>query len=143
MKFFLTLLSSAFLLAQISAFSTAPASKSFGRQMALFESETAETETETATALDYKAQWNVDDSYTETASGLLYKDTTVGSGESPDEDGTIGIHYAFWLDQFEDENDEKGTLYFNTRNEKNPKMEPLGMQYGESAQVLKGWLEGM
>merc|ERR1719343_1403591 len=109
--------------------------------MALFETtETAET---TETDLDYKTQWNVDDSYTKTDSGLLYKDTKVGSGESPDEDGTIGIHYAFWLDQFEDSNDTTGTLYFNTRNDKNPTMEPLGMQYGEKAQILKGWKEGM
>lgn len=135
----LFLLSTALLLAQISAFSSSPAT-SFGRSTALFDADTTEA---AATSLDYKTQWKVDDSYTKTASGLLYKDTKVGSGESPDEGGTIGIHYAFWIDQFEDENDEKGTLYFNTRNEKNPKMEPLGMQYGESAQILKGWLEGM
>ena len=132
------LFSAAVLLSQISAFSTGPAPFIGHSSTALFDADIADAPT-----LDYKTQWKIDDSYTKTKSGLLYKDTKVGSGESPDEGGTIAIHYAFWLDQFEDENDDKGTLYFNTRNSKNPKMEPLGMQYTQDAQILKGWIEGM
>lgn len=134
----LFLFSAAVLLAQISAFSTGPATFVGRSSMALFDADIAD-----APALDYRTQWKVDDSYTKTKSGLLYKDTKVGSGESPDEGGTIAIHYAFWLDQFEDENDDKGTLYFNTRNSNNVKMEPLGMQYTQDAKILKGWIEGM
>ena len=71
----------------------------------------------------------------------MYKDTVVGTGEIPDEGSSIEIHYAFWFDTFEDEND-KGKLYFDTR-EKNDKNEPLGFQFGEKIQILKGWKEGM
>ena len=47
-------------------------------------------------ALDYKTQWQVDDSYTTTASGLQYKDEVVGTGDSsPEDGGTIELHYSF------------------------------------------------
>jgi len=156
----LLLFFTAFWMSQISAFSTgspfSAARSSFGRNVVqLFDvSESSSSESSSSSSassssslspslLNYKTQWQVDDSYTKTASGLLYKDTKVGSGDSPDEGSTIGIHYAFWLDQFQNEDDTTGTLYFETRNEKNPKNEPLGMQYGEDAKLLKGWLEGM
>ena len=52
-------------------------------------------------ALDYKTQWQVDDSYTTTATGLQYKDEVVGTGDSsPEDGGTIELHYSFWFDDF-------------------------------------------
>ena len=147
----LLLFSTALWISQISAFSTgspfSAARSSFERNgVQLFDASkpsSSVSSESSSSAYNYKTQWQVDDSYTKTASGLLYKDTKVGSGDSPDEGSTIGIHYAFWLDQFQNEDDTTGTLYFETRNEKNPKNEPLGMQYGEDAKLLKGWLEGM
>lgn len=138
---FRILVTTALLLVKISAFSTTPAA-AFGKSTALkAESSTPEESSD----LDFKEQWNVDDSFTTTPSGLMFKDTVVGSGETPDDGGTIEIHYAFWFDAFEDENDKSGPMYFNTRNEKNVKNEPLGFQFGEksSVQILKGWAEGM
>ena len=114
----------------------------------------AKEEAEEIPALDYKTQWQVDDSYTTTASGLAYKDTVLGSGESPDDGGTIAVHYAFWFDDFSsddadgesssrDEEKNMGVMYFNTKGPNNPKNQPISFQYGEKAQIVKGWLEGM
>lgn len=89
----------------------------------------------------YQTQWEVDDSYTTTDSGLMFKDLVVGSGESPDDDGTISIHYTFWFDDFSVE--DSGTKYFSSQGANNPKDEPMTIQYGEKAKIIKGWTEGM
>ena len=137
----LALLSTALLLVNVSAFTTTSAPSS--RLAATVAKMTADTAVSDET-LDYKSQWNIDDSYTTTDSGLMYKDTVVGTGEAPDFDGgTIQIHYAFWFDSFENAADTTGTLYFDTENSKNIKLEPIMMQYNDKTQILKGWLEGM
>lgn len=91
-------------------------------------------------ALDYKTQWQVDDSYTTTASGLQYKDEVVGTGDSsPEDGGTIELHYSFWFDDFSYEGSrETGRKYFSTRGAR----EPMSFQFGDT-QILKGWSEGM
>lgn len=136
------LFSTALLLVDVSAFTTtsAPSSRVSTTTVAKMAVDAAVSEE----TLDYKTQWNIDDSYTTTDSGLMYKDIVVGTGEVPDFDGgTIQIHYAFWFDSFESATDTTGTLYFDTKNSKNIKLEPLMMQYNDKTQILKGWLEGM
>ena len=95
-------------------------------------------------ALDYKTQWQIDDSYKTTATGLQYKDEVVGTGDSsPEEGGTIELHYSFWFDDFSDEESrETGKKYFSTRGSNNPKGTPMSFQFGDT-QILKGWSEGM
>ena len=95
-------------------------------------------------ALDYKTQWQVDDSYTTTASGLQYKDEVVGTGDSsPEDGGTIELHYTFWFDDFSDEEfKDTGKKYFSTRGPSNPKSTPMSFQFGNT-QILDGWAEGM
>mmetsp|Transcript_13114 Transcript_13114/g.31048 ORF Transcript_13114/g.31048 Transcript_13114/m.31048 type:complete len:228 (-) Transcript_13114:96-779(-) len=94
--------------------------------------------------LDYETQWGVDDSYTTTATGLQYKDEVVGTGDSsPEDGGTIELHYSFWFDDFSDEEcRETGKKYFSTRGPSNPKSTPMSFQLGET-QILEGWSEGM
>lgn len=94
---------------------------------------------------DFKVKWQVDDSFTTTESGLMFKDTVVGSGDSPEDSGTISIHYSMWFDDFSDANEE-GTTYFSTLSAKDSKgkpMKPMSLQFGEKAKILKGWSEGM
>ena len=135
-----TLLSSS---TEISAFSTTSLGRGAASSTLLRAEEATELET-TSPDLDYKTQWKVnDDSFTTTESGLMYQDSITGSGESPDEDGSIEIHYSFWFDQFENADDSTGTKYFSSRNERNPENIPIGFQYNKDAKILKGWLEGM
>ena len=136
-RLLIALLSAALLLVDVSAF-VAPSARA-ANSMAKMTADASETET-----LDYKTQWGVDDSYTTASSGLMYKDTVVGKGEAPDFDGgTISIHYKFFFDTFENADDTTGTMYFDTKNAKNIKLEPVMMQYNDKTKILKGWLEGM
>merc|ERR1712194_351327 len=93
-------------------------------------------------------KWQVDETFTTTESGLMFKDTVVGNGESPGEGGTISIHYSMWFDEFSDGNEGTiGTTYFSTLSAKNAKgdaiKKPTSLQFGEKANILRGWSEGM
>lgn len=102
-------------------------------------------ETDAGDAAGFKMRWQVDDTFATTESGLMFKDTVVGSGESPGDGGTISIHYSMWFDDFSETNEE-GTEYFSTLSAKNAKdepMKPMSIQFGEKANILKGWSEGM
>lgn len=90
---------------------------------------------------DAKTVWSVDESYTSTASGLMYKDVVEGSGDSPAEEGTVHVHYKIVFDEFDDKKNVDGTVYFDSRRN-NENQEPLQLQFGKT-QIIKGWQEGM
>lgn len=101
-------------------------------------------------ANDFRANWRVDDTYTTTASGLMFKDAKVGSGDSPAEGGTVSMHYAMWFDDFSRDafNDfprdfREGRKYYSTRDAGNPDDEPLRIRFGKEAKIIEGWKEGL
>lgn len=75
----------------------------------------------------------VSDLFTETESGLKYRDTKVGSGEIPIPGDTVRVHYTGWLDDFESE--KKFDSSYDRRS-------PLVFKVGVK-QVIAGWDEAL
>jgi peptidylprolyl isomerase len=71
---------------------------------------------------------------TQTASGLQYEDTQVGTGESPQRGQTCVMHYTGWLHQ----NGAKGKKFDSSVDRGRPFEFPIGM-----GRVIKGWDEGV
>ena len=80
------------------------------------------------------SNWQVDETFTKTDSGLYYKDIKEGSGESPEDEGSVEFNYEIRFDDFA--TDDSGKLYFKTSGQ------PIGFQVGNT-QIVKGWVEGM
>ena len=72
--------------------------------------------------------------FTQTASGLQYEDTVVGSGASPDRGQNCVMHYTGWLWQ----DGAKGAKFDSSVDRGKPFVFPLGM-----GRVIKGWDEGV
>lgn len=73
------------------------------------------------------------DTFVETESGLKYKDTKVGDGESPIPGQTVRVHYTGWLEDFESE--KKFDSSYDRRK-------PLVFKVGVK-QVIAGWDEAL
>lgn len=71
--------------------------------------------------------------FTETDSGLKYKDTTLGEGAKPIPGEAVRVHYTGWLDDFEGE--KKFDSSYDRR-------QPLSFKVGVK-QVIAGWDEGL
>lgn len=67
---------------------------------------------------------------TTTASGLQYKDVTVGSGTEAKEGDTVSVHYTGWLTD--------GTKFDSSVDRGQPFSFPLG-----AGSVIPGWDEGV
>jgi FKBP-type peptidyl-prolyl cis-trans isomerase FkpA len=67
---------------------------------------------------------------TTTASGLEYKDTTVGTGAEAQTGQTVSVHYTGWL--------EDGTKFDSSRDSNQPFEFALG-----TGAVIPGWDEGI
>jgi peptidylprolyl isomerase len=70
----------------------------------------------------------------QTASGLSYEDTQVGTGASPARGQTCVMHYTGWLWV----NGAKGAKFDSSHDRKRPFEFPIGM-----GRVIKGWDEGV
>lgn len=70
----------------------------------------------------------------ETASGLKYEDTVVGTGATPASGQKCAMHYTGWLW----ENEAKGAKFDSSLDRGRPFEFPLGM-----GRVIKGWDEGV
>ena len=70
----------------------------------------------------------------QTASGLQFEDTQVGTGESPQRGQTCVMHYTGWLWV----NAAKGAKFDSSVDRGRPFEFPLGM-----GRVIKGWDEGV
>jgi len=70
----------------------------------------------------------------QTASGLQFEDTQVGTGESPQRGQTCVMHYTGWLWV----NGAKGAKFDSSVDRGRPFEFPLGM-----GRVIKGWDEGV
>jgi FKBP-type peptidyl-prolyl cis-trans isomerase FkpA len=70
----------------------------------------------------------------QTASGLQYDDTQVGTGASPQRGQTCKMHYTGWL-WFDG---AKGAKFDSSHDRGRPFEFPLGM-----GRVIKGWDEGV
>ena len=73
-------------------------------------------------------------SMSQTASGLQYEDTQVGSGASPARGQTCVMHYTGWLWV----NGAKGAKFDSSVDRGKPFEFPLGQ-----GRVIKGWDEGV
>jgi peptidylprolyl isomerase len=71
---------------------------------------------------------------TTTSSGLSYKDTQPGTGESPAKGQTCVMHYTGWLWV----NDAKGSKFDSSVDRGRPFSFPIGQ-----GRVIKGWDEGV
>jgi peptidylprolyl isomerase len=71
---------------------------------------------------------------TQTASGLQYEDTQVGSGAAPQRGQTCIMHYTGWLWV----NGAKGAKFDSSVDRGKPFEFPLGQ-----GRVIKGWDEGV
>ena len=71
---------------------------------------------------------------TQTASGLSYEDTQVGTGASPTRGQTCVMHYTGWLWV----NGAKGAKFDSSHDRNRPFEFPIGM-----GRVIKGWDEGV
>ena len=71
---------------------------------------------------------------TQTASGLSYEDTQVGTGASPQRGQTCVMHYTGWLWV----DGKKGAKFDSSVDRGRPFEFPLGM-----GRVIKGWDEGV
>ncbi len=69
-----------------------------------------------------------------TASGLGYEDTVVGTGESPKQGQTCVMHYTGWLWV----NGAKGSKFDSSHDRGKPFEFPLG-----KGRVIRGWDEGV
>ncbi len=72
----------------------------------------------------------VADEYQASASGLKWKDMTVGTGKAPDAGQTVFVHYTGWLTD--------GKKFDSSRDRGTPFTFPLG-----KGRVIKGWDEGV
>jgi peptidylprolyl isomerase len=70
----------------------------------------------------------------QTASGLKYEDSVVGTGASPTRGQTCVMHYTGWLWV----NNAKGAKFDSSHDHGKPFDFPLGM-----GRVIKGWDEGV
>ena len=70
----------------------------------------------------------------QTASGLQFEDTQVGTGASPQRGQTCKMHYTGWLWV----NGAKGSKFDSSLDRGRPFEFPLGM-----GRVIKGWDEGV
>src|SRR3954470_17792508 len=70
----------------------------------------------------------------QTASGLQFDDTQVGTGASPQRGQTCSMHYTGWLWV----NGAKGAKFDSSVDRGKPFEFPLGM-----GRVIKGWDEGV
>ena len=70
----------------------------------------------------------------QTASGLQYEDSVVGTGPSPARGQTCVMHYTGWLWV----NNAKGAKFDSSHDHGKPFEFPLGM-----GRVIKGWDEGV
>ncbi|MDX2092863.1 MAG: FKBP-type peptidyl-prolyl cis-trans isomerase [Kofleriaceae bacterium] len=70
----------------------------------------------------------------QTASGLQYEDTVVGTGASPTKGQTCVMHYTGWLWV----NGAKGAKFDSSLDRGQPFTFPLGLGH-----VIKGWDEGV
>jgi len=70
----------------------------------------------------------------QTASGLQFEDTQVGTGASPQRGQTCKMHYTGWLWV----NGAKGAKFDSSLDRGRPFEFPLGM-----GRVIKGWDEGV
>jgi peptidylprolyl isomerase len=75
---------------------------------------------------------------TQTASGLSYEDTQVGTGASPQRGQTCVMHYTGWLWVEGKSGGEKGAKFDSSLDRGRPFEFPLGM-----GRVIKGWDEGV
>lgn len=71
---------------------------------------------------------------TQTASGLSYEDTQVGTGASPTQGQTCVMHYTGWLWV----DGAKGAKFDSSLDRGRPFEFPLGL-----GRVIKGWDEGV
>lgn len=75
---------------------------------------------------------------TQTASGLSYEDTQVGTGASPQRGQTCVMHYTGWLWVQGKNGGEKGAKFDSSVDRGKPFEFPLGL-----GRVIKGWDEGV
>ena len=71
---------------------------------------------------------------TTTASGLVFEELTVGSGNTATAGQKVSVHYTGWLTQ----NGNKGTKFDSSHDRGEPFIFPLGKGH-----VIKGWDEGV
>ena len=71
---------------------------------------------------------------TTTASGLVFEELTVGSGNAATAGQKVSVHYTGWLSQ----NGNKGTKFDSSVDRGEPFEFPLGKGH-----VIKGWDEGV
>ena len=71
---------------------------------------------------------------TQTASGLQYTDSTVGTGAEATAGKKVSVHYTGWLYN----NGEKGKKFDSSLDRGQPFSFPLGAH-----QVIQGWDEGV
>jgi len=67
---------------------------------------------------------------TTTASGLVFEDLTVGSGNTATAGQKVSVHYTGWL--------TNGTKFDSSKDRGEPFMFPLGKGH-----VIRGWDEGV
>src|SRR5215475_11834798 len=70
-----------------------------------------------------------------TPSGLIYKDTEVGTGAEATAGQNVSVHYTGWLQQ---PNGDKGKKFDSSVD----RGSPFGFRLG-AGQVIKGWDEGV
>ena len=71
---------------------------------------------------------------TTTASGLVFEELTVGSGNTATAGQKVSVHYTGWLSQ----NGNKGTKFDSSLDRGEPFVFPLGKGH-----VIRGWDEGV
>ena len=71
---------------------------------------------------------------TTTASGLIYEEIVVGSGDEAAAGQHVSVHYTGWLYQ----NDQAGKKFDSSKD----RNEPFAFSLG-AGQVIKGWDEGV
>jgi FKBP-type peptidyl-prolyl cis-trans isomerase FkpA len=69
-------------------------------------------------------------SQTTTASGLIYEDVTLGSGEPATPGQSVSVHYTGWL--------VDGSKFDSSKDRNDPFEFPLG-----AGHVIRGWDEGV
>jgi len=71
---------------------------------------------------------------TTTASGLVFEDLVVGTGNAAASGQKVSVHYIGWLSQ----NGNKGTKFDSSHDRGEPFVFPLGKGH-----VIRGWDEGV
>ena len=71
---------------------------------------------------------------TQTASGLQFEDTVVGTGKAPSPGQTCVMHYTGWLWV----DGQKGSKFDSSHDRNSPFKFPIGQ-----GRVIKGWDEGI